>query len=173
MSLCDAVSDRMPLVASGRSEWTAEELAHLASCGECAGEWTLVRAASQMGREMTVDAAAITPMVLERVRVAKAAEQRHRLVTRTAVAGTLAVAAVLLLVMVPRLAGPVPQAPNVGMNQGELQLAELDDAAPAELEMVLVEFDGPVVPASSLVGPDVEGLDVSQVERALRSWEES
>ena len=172
MSLCDAVSDRMPLVASGRSEWTAEELAHLASCGECAAEWTLVRAASQMGREMTVDAA-ITPMVLERVRVAKAAEQRHRLVTRTAVAGTLAVAAVLLLVMVPRQAGPAPQAPNVAMNQEELQLAELDDAAPAELEMVLMEFDGPVVPASSLDGPDVEGLDVSQVERALRSWEES
>ena len=55
----------------------------------------------------------------------------------------------------------------------ELKLAELDDAEPAELEIVLVEFEEPVVPASSLVGPDLEGLDVSQLERALRSWEES
>ena len=44
---------------------------------------------------------------------------------------------------------------------------------PAELQAVLAEFDEPEVPASALDGPDVEGLDVSQVERALRSWEES
>jgi hypothetical protein len=38
--------------------------------------------------------------------------------------------------------------------------------------MVLAEFDEPAVPASSLDGLDLEGLDMSQVERALRSWEE-
>ena len=58
-------------------------------------------------------------------------------------------------------------------NVGELQLAELDDAAPAELEIVLAEFDAPALPESSLDGPDIEGLDQSQVEQALRSWEES
>ena len=57
--------------------------------------------------------------------------------------------------------------------RGELQLAELDDAAPAELEMVLAEFDEPVETTSTLDGPDLEGLDISQMDSALRSWEES
>ena len=56
---------------------------------------------------------------------------------------------------------------------GELQLVELDDAAPEELEMVLADFDAPAAMESSLDGPDLEGLDTSQMERALRSWEES
>ena len=57
--------------------------------------------------------------------------------------------------------------------RGELQLAELDDAAPAELEMVLAEFDDPVETTGSLDDPDLEGLDISQMDSALRSWEES
>ena len=70
----------------------------------------------------------------------------------------------------------MPDRPPGGIlvkSPGELQLAELDDAAPAELEVVLTEFDTPVAAASSLDGPDLEGLDMSQIERALRSWEES
>ena len=70
-------------------------------------------------------------------------------------------------------AGPVAPAPKCVEVPGELQLAELDDAAPAELEMVLAEFEEPASPESSFDSPDLEGLDMSQVESALRSWEES
>ena len=71
MSMCEAVLDRMPAVASGRGEWTAQEQAHPASCSGCAAEWTLVQAASRMGRDVVVDAATITPVVLKQVRAAK------------------------------------------------------------------------------------------------------
>lgn len=176
MSMCEAVSDRMPAVASGRSEWTAEEQAHLARCDDCAAEWALMGAVAKLGRDVAVDEATLVPELLARVRQAKWEERRRVLVRRGVQLGGLAVAAGLLLVMVPRWRTVVPArtAPVVvSAEAGELQLAELDDAAPAELEMVLAEFDEPAVPASSLDGPDLEGLDMSQVERALRSWEES
>ena len=39
MSMCEAVSDRMPAVASGRSEWTAEEQAQQQDSGR--SRWTI------------------------------------------------------------------------------------------------------------------------------------
>ena len=173
MSMCEALSDRMPGVAAGRGEWTAREQDHLASCSDCAAEWKLVVAASRLGQRVTVNAPAITPRVLERVRAAKREEQRSRFVKRAGVLGSLAVAATMLLVMQPWKRQVAPPVEIVAVPAGDLQLAELDDASPAELELVLVEFDGPVVPASGLDGPDLEDLDQSTVERALHSWEES
>jgi predicted anti-sigma-YlaC factor YlaD len=175
MITCEAVSDRMPAAASGRSEWTAEERAHLASCSECATEWALVSSVSRLGREATANESMLTAQVLERVRQARWEDRRRVLVRRTAQLAGLAIAAVLLLVLLPgkRLTPVDPGAVAVTAGPAELQLAELDDAAPAELEMVLAEFDEPAVPASSLDGPDLDGLNLSQVERALRSWEES
>jgi hypothetical protein len=163
----------MPAVASGRREWTVEERGHLASCSDCASEWKLVQAASALGRDVTVNAATLTPLVLERVRTAKVQEQRSRWVRRTAIVTSLGMAAMLLLVMLPGRRKVTPSGLVVAAAPAELRLAELDDAAPAELEMVLVELDETAATASSLDGPDLEGLDESQVERALRSWEES
>lgn len=175
MTMCEAVSDRMPAVASGQREWTAEERAHLSGCAECSAEWKLVSVAATLGRNVTVDAAGLAPQVLERVRAAVRDDQRRRWVRRVALVGGLAIAAMLLLVVMPQNRGiaPVPETEVAVAVPAELRLAELDDAAPAELEMVLAELDEPAVPASSLDGPDLEGLDLSQVERALRSWEES
>jgi hypothetical protein len=175
MSTCEAVSDRMPAVAAGESEWTTEERAHLASCSNCAAEWMLVSSASNLGREVTVDASTLAPLVVKRVRAARARETRQRWMKHSMAVGGLAIAAVVLLMLVPSR-NEAPDVPPTGVAleaPGKLQLAELDDAAPAELEMVLAEFDAPVAAASSLDGPDLEGLDMSQVERALRSWEES
>ena len=62
MTMCEAVSDRMPAVAAGRSEWAAEERAHLVSCSGCEAEWTLVRMATVLGRDVTVEAATLTPL---------------------------------------------------------------------------------------------------------------
>jgi hypothetical protein len=174
--MCEAVSDRMPAVASGRGDWTAAEREHLVGCAGCSAEWKLVSVAATLGRNVTVDPARLTPRVLERVHTASRADRWSRWVQRVAVAGSLAIAAMLLLILVPRNRAVVPVRQDAGVvtaGPAELQLAELEDAAPAELEMVLVEFDEPAVPGSSLDGPVLEGLDMSQVERALRSWEES
>ena len=171
MTLCEALSDRMPAVASGRTEWTAEERGHLASCRECAAEWELVNAVTHLGRDMVVDAEALTPVVLKRVGAAKAEERRSKWVRQAVAVGALAAAAVLLVLRMPEDT-PDPLLPRVEV-PGKLQLAELDDAAPAELEMVLTQFEEPASPENSFDGPDLEGLDMSQVESALRSWEES
>jgi predicted anti-sigma-YlaC factor YlaD len=174
VSMCEACSDRMPAVASGRSEWSAAEREHLAGCRHCAAEWKLVSATAALGRSVAVDPGVIAPRLLERVRAAEHQERRRRWLRRSAQVVGLAAAA-LVLIMVPRRGnGPVRQVPVTAASKAaDLQLAELDGAAPAELQAVLAEFDEPEVPASALDGPDVEGLDVSQVERALRSWEES
>jgi hypothetical protein len=175
MSMCEEVSDRMPAAASGRSEWTAEERAHLASCSDCAAEWMLVVTASNLGRDVTVDAAALTPLVLNRARAAKVEATRQRWLRQSIVVAGLAIAAVVLLMLVPAR-NKAPEVPLGGVMveaRGGLQLAELDDAAPADLEMVLAEFDERVETTSTLDGPDLEGLDISQMDSALRSWEES
>ncbi len=176
MSMCEAVSDRMPAVASGRSEWTAEERAHLASLQRLRGGVEAGgRRRRRWGGDVTVDAAALTPLVLERVRAAKVERRGSRWVRRVGGGGwsrDRGDAAADAGAGAEQRCRQVPPA-GVMAEPAELQLAELDDAAPAELEMVLVEFDEPAVPASSLDGPDLEGLDMSQVERALRSWEES
>lgn len=174
MSMCEAVSDRMPVVASGRGEWTATEREHLAGCAECSAEWKLVSVAATLGRDVTADAAGLTPALLARVARVAMEERRGRWVRR-AVVGGLAIAAMLLLVVMPRKVEVASVRPEgvFSASPAELQLAELDDAAPTELEMVLAEFDEPTAPGSSLDGPDLEGLDMSTVERALRSWEES
>jgi len=175
MSMCDEMSDRMPSAASGRREWTAEERAHLASCRDCASEWTLVVTASNLARDVTVDTAALTPLVLNRARAAKVEATRQRQLRQSMAVAGLAIAAVVLLLLVPAR-NKAREVPPVGVMveaRGELQLAELDDAAPAELEMVLAEFDDPVETTGSLDDPDLEGLDISQMDSALRSWEES
>jgi len=176
VSTCEAVSDRMPSVAAGRGEWLAGELAHLGACRECAAEWKLVSEASMLGRGIVVDQAKLTTAVLERVRAAHQGDRQRRWVARSAQVAGLAVAAVALLTIIPRGrdTAPVQPPPMVAIQApARLPLAELDGAAPSELEVVLTEFDAPTPAGSSLDGPDVEGLDMSQVERALRSWEES
>ena len=176
MTMCEAVSDRMRAVAAGHSEWTAEERAHLASCSDCGAEWTLVSMASNLGRDVTLETGTLTTLVLKQVRAAKSKETRQRWVRQSIIAvGGLAIAAAALLMLVPARQ-EAPEGPPVGATvgvPGELQLAELDDAAPAELEMVLADFDAPAAMESPLDGPDLEGLDTLQMERALRSWEES
>ena len=53
MSGCKRLSDRMPEVVHGRSRWTPDEAAHLASCAECRRELALVQATRGTGAQGT------------------------------------------------------------------------------------------------------------------------
>ena len=72
MSMCERMSELMPAVAAGRSEWAGEEAAHLESCTDCAAEWALVRTASlgltvatgRFGADMKVDLVNDGPVTL-------------------------------------------------------------------------------------------------------------
>nr|MBA3319806.1 hypothetical protein [Gemmatimonadales bacterium] len=66
MNDCERLSDRMPEVALGRAEWTADEAAHLRGCGECRGEWELLLAARELDeRAPTVSDLVALPAVLQ------------------------------------------------------------------------------------------------------------
>ncbi len=176
MTMCEALSDRMPAVAGGRDAWSVEEQAHLASCSDCSAEWKVVATASGLGRSVIVDPQRLAPELLGRLREARRQDRRKVWVRRSAPVVGLAIAAAALLVVLPRgreqgPAAPLPAA--AALEAGPLQLAELEGATTADLVVVLASFDEPAVPRSALDGPNVEGMDLIQVQRALESWEES
>lgn len=176
MTMCEAMTDRMPDVSLGRGTWSREEHEHLASCAACRLEWEIVSGAGALGKGLTVDAARVTAGVLEQLRSEKAARRPVAWQSPAAQLVALAVAASILLAVVVRKQSPGSGATPVVATAaagGPLQLAELESAAPDELQEVLAVFDVPVDPANSLNGADLEGLTDSQVENALRSWEES
>ena len=113
MTMCEAVSDRMPAVAAGQGDWTAEERAHLASCSDCGAEWTLVSMASNLGRDVTLETGTLTTLVLKQVRAAKSKETRQRWVRQSIIAvGGLAIAAAALTVTANSLLSTTSNTPG-------------------------------------------------------------
>jgi hypothetical protein len=182
MTTCDEMQDRMPAIAAGRDRWSEAEQAHMTQCAECAAAWRLVSAASRLGRDIVpgIDPGIMTRAVLERVRRAEQASRRRRISAWTVGGVALATAAAVLLTVV-RQPGPAPlpvAAPILATEMATtavetvLPLAELSDAGAPELEEVLTEFEEPLS-AGSATAAELEGLDATQLENALRSWEES
>jgi anti-sigma factor RsiW len=181
MTICEGLSDRMPAIAAGRGDWTAEERAHLDACADCRAEWALVEAVQGIGGSVAprIEPAAMSTAVLARVREAEHADRR-RATTRWALTwGSLAAAAALTLVVLfggPDPAGPevatVPTVESATDVAFQVPLPELDGAEPEELQAVL---DGLEVPLgeSSTLDDGLPGDDVTQqdMERVLRAWE--
>ena len=175
MTLCDGLSDRMPLVAAGRVHWTDEESAHLVSCADCAAEWQLIAGARRLGAGVLVgDPAGIAARVRERLAadapaLAKVIPLRPRRATGW-VWGLALAAAVVLAVAMPRWRSTiVPGYSELGTASAQT-LSELDDLSASELEAVLKEFDsnpgiGESVPAGT------GDLNTDELERILRSME--
>lgn len=169
MTNCQEISDRMPAVAAGPGAWSAEEVAHLASCADCQAEWRLVGAARRLGAPgSSVDPVAMAARVQERLR----AEPAARVISFPSrrggwLLGLAAAAAIVLAVTVPKgtRSGPAPAAVAIGGT-----LPELDDLSAAELEAVLKELEGP--PAADVTEPSgMSDLNAGELERVLRSWE--
>ena len=172
MTMCELMTDRMPGIVHGRARWSEQEQQHLASCEACRAEWELVSRASLLGEALTVDPSQVTTGVLSRLHAARTARM-SAFQSPAIQLVALAAAAILLAVIVPNQRSTPEGMTAVPSAPGLLQLAELDDAAPDDLEEVLAVFDVPVDPESSLNGADMEGITDAQVESALRSWEES
>jgi len=168
MTSCEQLSDRMPAVARGEAEWTAEEASHLAGCDECRLEWELVSAASALGRDVAaeLDAHYVTERVLGRLRAAPRI-RRQRL--GSIVAALAAAAAVALVVWAgPRYTGPRTGSPQRSVDVAEIPLPELDSLGTSELEAVLQSLDAPI--GTSVEGVDSSGLDdldTTELERVL------
>src|SRR5512140_53321 len=167
MSECTRLSDRMPLVAAGGDVWTAEELAHLETCADCAGEWALVRAGESLGRDSgyAPDPDRVASVVLGRLRADRIA--RNRSVRRATWAAGLAAAAIALSVWTGRperraaaVAAPIESAALV---------PELDSLDAGELKDVLDSFDAPLSERVMPVSPTLGDLSDQELERVLRA----
>lgn len=199
MTLCLALSDRMPDVALDRSRWTEDEERHLAGCADCRAEWAIVWAASRLGPPVPVAAAPedIAGRAIARVSVERSRSRARR---RLAVAAGLAAAATVAVAVWTGQGGPAPgsrgrdapevrepvaaapSAPATGRAPAargagapvaarlELAMPELDSLPEEALDSILRALDEPLAQSGSDDGQLGDGGDV-ELERALAGLE--
>jgi hypothetical protein len=169
MNECIRLSDKMPLVALGKAEWTDEEARHLSGCRSCQDEWELVGLASRLGeRSPALDRSRIAETVLQRLQLARVQRLRKRV---WGFAGLAAAATIAALVWSERpVMRPVlpPMPPTVARLQ--IPLPELDSLPSAELDSVLHTMDEPVGNGSAL-DPSLGELDSTELQNVLDYWE--
>jgi hypothetical protein len=155
MSDCAVLSDRMPDVALGQSAWTLEEARHLEHCASCKAEWSLVQVSSRIGRNFEPSDPAITAQaVLHRMdRHHEELRSRRSRWGFAALASAAAAAALIWAGWTAR--APVAPRPVPVVATLQMQLPELDDLLPAELNAVLQTMDEPYIGGA----PDDEDLD--------------
>lgn len=164
---CDALSDRMPDVASGSARWTREEASHLASCQECILEWQLVQRTAVLGDGV---AASVDPDAMAHAVIARLVHEARVVPLRRAgwwAAGLVAAAAAVVLLLRP-VGDPDPAvrpSPDVVW-----LVPELDSLETTELMVVLDSFD-PDTPGGALVGAYIDDLEHQELEQVLQAWE--
>jgi hypothetical protein len=169
MSECEWLSDRMPAVALGSSDWTGEEAAHLDGCLSCQAEWNLIRLSSRLGEGVgaELDPGAMTRAVLDRLGQSREeARLRRNAWGFAALAGTAAAAMVWAAQTVVTPVAPA-KAPLVAL---QIQLPELDNLVPSELDAVLQTMDEPYV-GGSVNDPAVASPDDEDLESGFDTWE--
>jgi hypothetical protein len=169
MSPCEAVSDKMALVAHGQAEWTGEEAAHRAGCPACEREWQLVQAARRLGAGA---AERVDPVRVSAAVLAELGRARRRRLWGGGLAG-LAAAAALAVVFVSGRAPASGTAPGSGTGIAALYLplAELEPLSETQLEAVLDGLEAPLAEGGAVAPPSLGDLDDVQLERVLRSLE--
>jgi hypothetical protein len=155
-------------VAHGRSEWAADESAHLASCGSCAATWELVVAGTRLGRglEGRLDTATIADRVVERLVEARRADRWRR----TGLLVGLAAAAALVIAFWPGRSAAPHEIAHASQTLA-VPLAELDGLDSGQLQAGLETLDAPLSSEASTAIPTLGDLDEQQMERVLRSLE--
>ena len=80
MSGCQWLSDRMPAVALGAAEWTADEVHHLSGCRSCQEEWKVLQRSSRLGREigLSLEASSASETLLGQLDHARVERLRRR-----------------------------------------------------------------------------------------------
>ena len=173
MSECAWLSDRMPVVALGRAQWSPDEVRHLNECGACQREWEVVSAATRLGENvwMPREAAAIATSLIQRLKRDRDADRRRRAwgFAGLAAAATIA-AAVWTGSMDPRADG-YPLQGAVVAGRPAIPLPELDALQPTELDSVLKTMDDPNDRGSALDDPGLTDLNTDELQTVLDSWE--
>jgi hypothetical protein len=172
MSECTRLSDRIPAVATGRSEWMSEEMDHLRRCESCRREWELVQLTHRLGhgRLPELDANFITSALLRRLAASRQSRRRTwRLVGLATAAGMIA----LLWIgnrSTPQADRAEPSVASSSEAVLQIPLPELEGLEPAELDSLLRSMDAPV-DNTALEDPDLGDLDSAELEAVLDTWE--
>lgn len=169
MTDCTTVRDRMPQVAGAADSWSSAELAHLASCAECAHEWRIVQAGASLHAGVHVDVERVTQAVMARLRETPGEPGvLARIPWRGSIIGLLAAAAsVAVILSAPRLERPA--ASGASDTMALAVLPELQGLDEIELESLLQSLGPSAADATPGVLPHLEDLTDSELEQLLRS----
>jgi hypothetical protein len=171
MSDCTWLSDRMPLVALGRTEWTADEIHHLSGCASCQREWDLLRAVSRLGERSAVeiDAPSVSRVLQQRLGWARRRKRQRKV---WGVAGMAAAAALAGLLWSGQADPPfLPSSSAPAVAGLQIPLPELEDLQAAELDSVLRGMDQPVPDLDTLETTDPEAFESPELETVYDYWE--
>jgi hypothetical protein len=170
MSECTRLSDQMPSVALGRTEWSEEDIRHLADCQSCRTEWELVRSAGAMGEGIGVRSGRAEMAQALILRLDASRTTRRRSAWSVAALATAAGVAALIWTgsAHPHPASPVRTPQVAGLL---IPLPELDSLPAAELDSVLQTMDEPGADGSGLDSPDLGELSTDELESVLDYWE--
>jgi hypothetical protein len=160
----------MPLVRHGADQWTPEDAAHLAGCGECQLEWELVAAGARLGSELAerFDTDRATRAVV--ARLTTTARRRRRWIGAAWGVGLAAVASLVLLAWPGSKPAPQPD-PVAVVDIPILPLAELDGVDPVVLDEILTTLDDGREDDATLEAPGFSDLAPSELERLLQTME--
>jgi hypothetical protein len=172
MSDCEWLSDRMPVVALGRAEWTPDETRHLDECTSCRREWELVQLATTLGKDagLSLEPAAIAGRVLQRLQQEREVGRLRR--RAWSFAGLAAAAALIAAIWTGGIQGGTSKPAALGTavaGRLTIPLPELESLEPAELDSVLQTMDEPG--GSTADDPALGDLNNDELERVLNTWE--
>ncbi len=175
MTDCGWLSDRIPAVALGRTEWTPQEVKHLQECRSCQQEWEVVRAVGRLGQrgEVVIDTEVVSSTVLRRLRDEP---ERTRIRRRAwAVSGLAAAAAITIAIWTGNGENPAATTREnnpLATTPLEIPLPELESLQAAELDTVLQAMDEPNNLRDLGEGePELSDLNSDELQRVLDTWE--
>jgi hypothetical protein len=170
MNDCVSLSDRMPEVALGRSDWNPEDAAHLADCAECQAEWRLLVAAAALAESAPTVADPVGLAAALRLRLAQDRAGRTTVRRGWLIGGAAATAAALVLAVASTR--PADQAPIITAEADALlPLPELEGLETAQLDTLLNTIDRPVAGTSTLDASTMGEHEGEELEQVFATWE--
>jgi hypothetical protein len=161
MSVDLHLSDRMPMVAAGRTRWSATDEDHLGRCEDCRSEWALISRAADLGHEVErdLDLPAIEAAVLAGLQAPVARRSWRPLTWLIPLASA---AAVVFAVM-----QGVTRSPTSSPETVVTLLPELETLSSSELEAMLT-----LLPQGTVRAPDgFEDLTESELSTVIKDLE--
>lgn len=166
MNECTWLSNRIPAVASGGSQWTPEERQHLNRCALCRREWELVQLAGRLGDGVlpALDVDAITGHLRRRLAPSGSSGRRS-----WGLVGLAAAASIGVLLWIGEWSPVSRIREDPAASALYIPLPELEGLPPGELDSLLRDMDRPT--DITVTEYELGDLDSTELQVVLESWE--